>query len=375
MAETKWIPAYRYLGTLTDTLGLTVQVARDPEGGGLLLVNRIAHSPETRGLFCELYASFVRRPERSDLLRVFSVNQDFFAVFRYAEGPSLAGLYEGCPGPAARRLELLIRALFQAYSGARDLPEAVLCSVLQPENLLLDGEGNIRLRYALEARFLPEEGGGVWDEAAALMEFLLGRELKSPYHKALRAIHKKCLAGLYPSLPAMINDLEKAADTLAQAGPIQAAKAFFQRQKGRIVQLSWLGMVTLLVCLVVYAITSLTDRQAADVVPISAIGNVTYVAAQDEDENSLQLTDPAADGGEDGVDFTSLPEQGAALTSEDYIVQPGDSLASICAGYYGAAGYDALVAAFNGLEPEQRLDAGSVLLLPLRDQLAPYMEN
>ena len=92
MPETKLIPTYQYLGTLADTLYLTAQVARHPGSTELLLVNRVPHRQETRAFFCDLYASFARRPERSDFLEMFSVNQDFYAVFRYNEGPSLASL-------------------------------------------------------------------------------------------------------------------------------------------------------------------------------------------------------------------------------------------------------------------------------------------
>ena len=51
------------------------------------------------------------------------------------------------------------------------------------------------------------------------------------------------------------------------------------------------------------------------------------------------------------------------------------TLAAVCAGYYGSAGYAELVASFNGLETDGALEAGSVLLLPLRDQLAQYTGN
>ena len=375
MSETTLLPSCQYLGTLAESLYVTARVARAEGREGLLLVNRVPHREETRAFFGQLYASFLRRPERSDFLELFSIHQDFYAVFRYNEGPSLAALYAGCPGAAGKRLQLLTAALFQVCSAAGDLPEAVLCSLLQPENLLLDDDGGIHLRYELRPEFLSEEGSDVWAEAAALIEFLMEKELKSPYHKALRAIHKKCRAGLYTSLPALISDLERMMDTLAEIGPVQALRAFLLRKRARIVQLSWLGMVTLLVCLVIYAVTSLTTRQTLDVVPISEIGTITYVAAQEEEGDSIQLTDPVPPAGEEGVDFTALPDREAQLASEDYIVQSGDSLASICTSYYGAAGYDELVAAFNGLQPDQSLDAGSVLLLPLRDQLAQYMGN
>lgn len=376
MAETNLIPTYQYLGTLADSLYLTAQVARKPDSPELLLVNRVPHRQETRDFFCQLYASFSRRPERSDFLELYSINQDFYAVFRYNEGPDLASLYAGCPGGAGKRLRILITALFQICSTVGDLPDAVICSMLQPENLLLDEDEKIRLLYQLHPEFLFENDTcDIWGEAAALMEFMMEKELRSPYHKYLRNIHRMCEAGLYESLPAFISDLERASETLAETGPVQSLKAFFYRNKARLTQLSWLGMVTLFVCLVVYLITSLTTRQTTDVVPISDIGAITYVAAQDEDGDSMQLTDPQPSDTGDQVDFSSLPDQTAELSSEDYIVQPGDTLASICTSYYGSAGYAELVASFNGLTVEEELDAGSILLLPLRDQLSQYTES
>ena len=376
MPETTLIPSYQYLGTLDDTLYLTAQVAKAEGHEGLLLVNRVPHCEETRGFFSALYASFLRRPERSDFLELFSIHQDFYAVFRYNEGPSLSAVCAGCPGAAGRRLKLLIAALFQICSAAGDLPDAVVCSLLQPENLLLDDEENVRLLYQFRPEFLVESAAcDIWSEAADLMEFLMARELKSPYHKVLRSIHKKCAAGLYESLPAFINDLENAVETLADTGPVQSLKAFVSRKKARLAQISWLGLVTLFACLIVYLIMELTARDAQVVTPISDIGTITYVASQEEDGDGMQLTDPAEDPSDGSVVFSSLPGQGAELTSEDYIVQPGDTLASVCAGYYGSAGYAELVASFNGLAADGALEAGSVLLLPLRDQLAQYTGN
>ena len=376
MPETTLLPSYQSLGTLSESLYVTAQVARAEGQEGLLLVNRVPHREETRAFFGALYASFLRRPERSDFLELFSIHQDFYAVFRYNEGPSLAALYAGCPGAAGKRLQLLTAALFQVCSAAGDLPEAVLCSLLQPENLLLADDGRIRLLYQLHSEFLVEEDAcDIWGEAAELMAFMMARELKSPYHKVLRSIYKKCAAGLYESLPAFISDLERAAGTLAETGPVQSLKAFVSRKKARIAQLSWLGLVTLFACLIVYLIMELTAKDTQIVTPISDIGTITYVASQEEDGGGMQLTDPVPEPSEGGTIFSGLPEQGAELTSEDYIVQPGDTLASICAEYYGSAGYAGLVASFNGLEEDEALDAGSVLLLPLRDQLAEYTGN
>lgn len=376
MAETRGIPTFQYLGMLEQSLHLTAQVAKYPDSDELLLVNQIPHDERTQTFFRDLYQAFRRRPERTDFLELFSVHQDFYAVFRYNEGPSLLEQYEGCRGAAGKRLRLLIDALFRVYTAASDLPEPVVCSLLQPENLLVDDDDDLHLRYLLEPEFFLDNGGGrLWSEVAALMEFLLEKELKKAYHKTLRTIHKKCMAGLYPSLPALINDLEKASEGLADTGPIQALRAFVLAKKAQIVQASWVGGVVLVFCLVVYLITSLTGGQAQELTPISQIGTVTYVAAQEENGDSLQLTDPPEDVPNSQVTFSSLPDPTADLSSEDYIVQSGDTLSNICAVYYGSAAYADPVASYNGLSTDDALEAGTVLLLPLKDQLAGYLNN
>lgn len=376
MAKTEPLPAYQYLGTLVNTLYLTAQVAKRPGDPELLIVNQVPHRQETREFFRQLYASFSRRPERSDFVELFSVHQNFYAVFRYYEGPSLASLYTGCPGSPGKRMQLLIAALFAVCRAAGDLPEAVVCSLLQPENLLLNEDETIRPLYQFQPEFLVGEAAcSVWAQAAALIEFLMEKELKKPYHKRLRNICQMCRAGLYESLPALISDLEKTAAILPETGPVQSLLSLIRRNKARLAQISWLGIATLFICLVVYLITALTDGQTGTIAPIFDIGTITYVAAQNEEGSEIQLQDPVDTGTSGQVDFSSLPDSSADLASEDYIVQPGDTLAAVCSSYYGAAGYAELVAGFNGIPADQALEAGSVLRLPLRDQLAAYMQD
>ncbi|MBM6917501.1 hypothetical protein [Intestinimonas butyriciproducens] len=366
---------YQTLGTLTDTLYLTAQVVSRPGEKELLLSNRVPHGEETRAFFSQLYAAFTRREERSDFVDLFSAGQDFYAIFRYYEGRSLAESFRDCPGNTEKRLGILIRALFRVHTGGAGLPESVQCALLQPENILLDQEENVRLLYQFHPEFFTGNVGcSRWKETAALMEFMLRRELKNPYHKALRDICKMCEAGLYDGLPPLIRDLEKARDGLGQNGLIPRAKAFFQENKRRLAQVSWLGMVVLFFCLVVYFITSLTGGEEAAGEPITQIGLVSYGEGQEE-EGSIQLQDPTRPPEEEKVAFASLPEPEELLTSEDYIVAPGDTWDSICESYYGAAGYAPAAASYNGLDTGREPQAGTVLRLPMKDQLAQYLED
>ena len=115
-------------------------------------------------------------------------------------------------------------------------------------------------------------------------------------------------------------------------------------------------------------------QQAAAGAPITDIGNITYVSAQ-EDDQGIQVLDPVrpVQGGGRPI-FSSLPGPEAELSSEDYVVQSGDTLEGICTAVYGSEGYGELVASFNGLEDET-VEAGMVLRLPRRDQLARYLDG
>lgn len=376
MAGTVLIPTYEYLGTIASEPTLTVRVARRLDSDRLLVVNRIAHSQNMHALFRDLYASYARRQERSDFLELFSMGRDFYAAFQYYQGPNLAELYDGCSGGTAKRLEILIAALLQIHNAAWELPSAVICSVLQPENILLDDNERIHLLYRFEPAFLAENAGcSPWLETANLLGFMLEKELKDPFFRMIHDIHRMCVAGLYPSLPAMVSDLEKALRSLGQTGFFHAAREFIIRQRLRIAQVSWLGIVTLFTFLIIYLINGLTSSRPLESATLSDIGIVTYVAAQNEDDNSLQLTDPSIPQGGNDLTFSGLPDMDTPLESEDYIVQPGDTLETVCSLYYGSGSYAELVAGFNGLNPLVKPDAGSVLRLPLRDQLAQYLEN
>lgn len=365
---------YELLGTLADTPQLTVCAARKPDSDELLLLNRIPHNQDTRDLFRDLYFYSAHRPERSEFVELYSADHDFYAVFKYHQAPSLASLYGSCPGPTVRRLSVLIDALFRVYNDTLRMPLPVVCSALQPENILIDDDGHIHVFYQLKEDFVTGQACSLWDQAAALVQFMLARELYSGHHQALEDICKKCRAGLYPSLPALINDLEKASETLAQAEWLNRVKAFISRKKARILQMSWLSLVALASFLVIYLITELTRTDTLPAATISDIGNITYVAAQDEYSSDLQLTDPTRPQAVTGdPSFSSLPSSDSDLTSEDYVVQSGDTLESICIAKYGASTYTQAVASFNGVAEGDALEAGSVLRLPLRDQLADYI--
>lgn len=367
---------YEELGTLADGPELTARVVRRPGGEELYLLNRIPHGPDSRELFRDLYFYGSNRPERTEFEELFSTGQEFCVLFRYHQGPSLRERFQKRHGSADWRLTILADALFHVYNATRDMPLPVVCSMLQPDNILFDENEVVSLRWRLEPRFWADGTGcSLWASVVGLMDFLVGKEAQNAHYRTLNSVYRKCQAGLYPSLPAMIHDLRKARETLDEADPFLRLKTFFHEKKAQLLQASQLGVAVLLACLIIYVIVEVRDGQTtAAVSPITDIGNITYVSAQEE-EAGIQVFDPVrpSQGGGRPV-FSSLPGPEAALDSEDYVVQSGDTLEGICTAAYGAEGYGELVASFNALMGEE-VEAGMVLRLPQRDQLAQYLEG
>lgn len=367
---------YEELGTLADGPGLTARVVRRPGEEELYLLNRIPHGPDTRELFRDLYFYSAHRPERTEFEELFSAGQAFCALFRYHQGPSLREQLQKRRGSAAWRLTVLSDVLFHVYGATRDMPLPVVCSMLQPDNILFDENERISLRWQLEPAFWKGATAcSLWDSVAELMRFLVGKEAENAHYRTLNSVYKKCQAGLYPSLPAMIHDLRKAEGTLNEADPLVRLKTLFYEKKAQLLQTSQLGAAVVLACLLIYVIVEVWNGQEAAVgAPITDIGNITYVSAQ-EGEQGIQVFDPVRPpqgGGRPA--FAALPGPEADLDSEDYVVQSGDTMESICTAAYGFGSYGELVACFNGLEDET-VEAGMVLRLPRRDQLARYLEE
>ena len=149
---------YEELGTLADGPGLTAQVVRRPGEEELCLLNRVPHGEESRELFRSLYFYSANRPERTEFEELFSEGRAFCVLFRYHQGPSLQEQLRGRRGSTAWRLTILADALVHVYTAAKDMPLPVVCSMLQPDNILFDENEVISLRWKLEPRFWTDGG-------------------------------------------------------------------------------------------------------------------------------------------------------------------------------------------------------------------------
>ena len=67
--------------------------------------------------------------------------------------------------------------------------------------------------------------------------------------------------------------------------------------------------------------------------------------------------------------------EGLDIAFEDYIVQDGDTVESICEDYYKEKRYETAISTFNGIEVNDKLEAGTILKLPDKTAIALYISR
>ena len=139
----------------------------------------------------------------------------------------------------------------------------------------------------------------------------------------------------------------------------------------RVSKLSTAFIIALGAFYLVYS--KLNEGQNAGTAPtMVAIGGVNYTGdTQDESDKNVSTENIDNQTGEvKSADIVLSP--GLDIQYEDYIVQNGDTITSICNDYYKDEKFITAVASFNGLDVKDMLTAGSILKLPNRTAVALY---
>ena len=135
-------------------------------------------------------------------------------------------------------------------------------------------------------------------------------------------------------------------------------------------------MISLVAAGVFYlAYSKLTEgQQSGTAATAVTIGEITYNGNTEDESDKTVAENIDNQTGTSKTGDIILPA-GLDIEFEDYIVQHGDTIASICTNYYKDNRYITAVASFNGIETNETLTAGSIIKLPNRTAIALYLSK
>ncbi len=263
-------PLYQTLGTSPIPLYLTAQVVNRP--GEKELCSQPPGAPWGRdpSLSSQLYAAFTRQEERSVCGSVQRGTGLFMPSSRYYEEPvPQLRSFRDCPGNTEAADHSDQGSVPGSHRRHRFAGKRAVCPAPTGEHSAGPG-GECALALPVPPGVFHRECRcSAGRETAALMEFMLRRGTEKPYHKAPRTstkcVRPGCMTACLPDPGSGEGPGQFEAKRIHPQG-----QGFFQENKKRLAQVSWLGMVLFVPGGLLYHLPSQEEKRPGNPSPRSA---------------------------------------------------------------------------------------------------------
>ena len=342
----------------------------------LYILNEIPYESENIDLFKTLFFIYSSKNKPKEFCDFFVHNDNFYSVFKYQETSNITQKYdkELSTSHFDERCKVLEQILMKVDQ-INKLPKNVAACVTETENICVDDDKNIIFNYNLKniRNYKENDSKTIYEHIHDIIFTLLRQECEAGFNKQLHIVLDKCKKNVYSSIPEMIVDLKKAEKISKASSWWGYIKSKIELKKPIISKFSKMALTTAIIVGVFYVVyNKLSEGQKRDLSSVISIGSLTYnggtsdstekaVSAQNEDNQ-------ASTKSQGDVTLT----KGLDLEYEDYIVQYGDTIGSICESYYNDTKFVTAVSTFNGISVNESLTSGSILKLPNRTAIALY---
>ncbi len=347
----------------------------------LYIINEFECKKNELDTFKMLFSIFSSSQCPKEFVDFFVENERFYSVFKYVEAENIKQKFrKGFNfSPFDERCVILENILIR-IDRIYNFPPSILGCLTELENIHIDEKKNIHLIY----NFKNMEKYNNGKEAQALISQNIGKiiytllepESEAKFNKPLHIVIDKCKRGVYRSIPEMVIELKKAEKISKTSSWFSYIKYQISLRKPLISKISKVSMISLVVAGVFYlAYSKLTEgQQSGTAATAVTIGEVTYNGNTEDESDKTVAENIDNQTGTSKTGDIILPT-GLDIEFEDYVVQHGDTIASICTSYYKDNRYITAVASFNGIETNETLTAGSILKLPNRTAIALYLSK
>ncbi len=372
---------YVSMASLFEGEGLKILVAYKGEKKleNFFVLNEFSYNDENLEKFKILFNMFNSEEKPKEFVDFFVEDEKFYAVFTYFQEDSIEKKYSKTFNTSHfdERCKILESILIYFESIYR-FPRCILGCLSEPGNIRVDEEKNVHFIYDLRDmdKYIDEAKSMnlIFENISKVIYILLEPEAQAKFNKELHIVIDKCKRGVYTSIPQMVVELKRAEKISMNSSWGSYIRYQLSLRKDKIAKISKLSTALIMLMGAVYLVYSkINEGKNAGTAPtMVAIGGINYTGdTQDESDKTVSTENIDNQTGEvKSADIVLSP--GLDIQYEDYIVQNGDTITSICNDYYKDEKFITAVASFNGLDINDMLTAGSILKLPNRTAVALY---
>ena len=372
---------YTLIGNLHSDENIEVLIAFKEENtpDNLYILNKIPFTRENMDLFKKFFFCYNDKNKISDFEDLFVFDKHFYVIFKYYSCESIKKRFakDVCVNVFNDRCSLLEKILMK-LNRRYNFPVSALTCISNPENICIDKDNKIHIKYDFSALFenSSDKINSVYKNIRNIIYTMLQAEADVKYNKALHVVLDKCNNGLYASIPELTVDLKKAEKSSKSTTLWSYIKYRISLRQSIISKVAKYATASAVVGGLLYLGYSKLFQNTASsaVAPVVAIGEVSYNGDSEDESDKEVSTDKESKTKEKAKSEISL-SPGLDIEYEDYIVQYGDTVSSICEQYYKDSSLETAVATFNDISVNEKLVAGSILKLPNKTAIALYTSS
>ena len=346
----------------------------------LYILNQFDYDKNNTEILEMLFSGFKSKSKPKEYVNFFIENNKYYAVFKYHQLKNITTFFNKKYNNShfSERCTILEEILIRIYNMIK-IPDEILGSLTEPENILLNTDKNIIFNGNLKNlnKYSDEKTRQklIYKNIHDIIYTILEPECSMGFNKSLHIVLDKCKNNVYASIPEMIIELKKAEEVSKTNSWISYIKYLYSLRKPIITKLTKSAITLLLIFSVFYlAYNKLTaDSRTRSSVFLATIGDTAYNAnTEDSTDKTISAENIDNQSGDDSSSNITLSE-GLDMEFEDYIVQDKDNITSIAENYYKDTKYATAIATFNGLDISEKLQAGSIIKLPNRTAISLYL--
>ncbi len=346
----------------------------------LYIINEFEYDKSDLYFFKKLFSIYSSPKKPKEFCDFFVNEEKFYAIFKYTEGPNIKELYNKKLSTTAfdERCKILELILMKMDSLVKFPYELVGCTS-QSENVKIDETKSICLNFNLSgmSKYKGCSLNAIFENIREIILNLLPAECEAPFNKQLHIVLDKCKNGVYSSIPELIIELKHAEEMSKTSSWIKYIKYQLSLRKPLINKIYKTSIWALLVFGIFYlGYSKLTEGQRSkQAAPKVTIGNISYNGNKEDESEKTVSTENQDNQTNTKSTENIILSQGLDMEYEDYIVQYGDNIPSICEQYYKEKRYETAISTFNGIEVDAKLTPGTILKLPNRTAIALYISR
>lgn len=375
------ISKYKIIGTLSNSSDFSAWIASYVDDKGInkmCLINRFSHNKANQSIFKDLFSWYSSDKCSKDMINFFSSKDSFYVIFNYTKGEQLSEKFrvDKTTLDYQTRCSILKSTLLK-IDNFSSLPMYITLCLADYNNICIDNDNNVCMVYNLSRLKEFKDGSQdlLYKKLSDIISIILNHELSGKYYGQLKIVLEKCNNNLYSSIPELIFELERAEQIVSSNNNnfIGKIKKYIESNKEKVKRYSIIGGSILAVCVCIFLIPFAIKLYNSQTGPVVTVGNIKYNVTSEQEAKigikPIEL-DISSDINEDDLNYAVSSDSG--LSSEDYVVQYGDTIATICANNYSSQKFVTTIETFNNIS-DAGLVSGMIIKLPNETAVINYI--